>query len=96
MTEQGPPTEDELRKNIDGSWHYSWHWERDRRYSFRPLTLRGWQQALQDAEGNLAQAEVAAHRLRNFIPRIRAEVEAQEEQAAVDARIDAEPSEAKP
>ena len=32
---------------IDGSWHFSWHWEYDKNGL---LTVKGWEQALEDGE----------------------------------------------
>ncbi len=81
MTEPAP-TAEELSKHIDTTWRYSWHWERDRN---QQLTLCGWTEALRDAEIQLAEAEVKAHRLRNFIPRIEAEVARMQEWAREDS-----------
>lgn len=61
---------------IDSGWHYSWHWDRDEKRPWRPLSLKGWGQALTDGHSLLAAVEAKAKRLRDVLPLIEAKAEA--------------------
>jgi hypothetical protein len=44
-----------------GTWKHSWHWDRDKRIPWRPITLKGAKQMLQDLGcGGSAEDEIAA------------------------------------
>ena len=59
---------------IDSSWHYSSHWERDDSLAWRPISRKGWEDALQDGRTLLAGLEAHAQRIRDVLPLIEAEI----------------------
>jgi len=59
---------------IDGSWHYSWHWARDEKRAWGPLSLDGWKMARRDGRHLLSAVEAKAKRLRDVLPLIEAEI----------------------
>jgi len=59
---------------IDSIWHYSWHWERDNMQCWDAVTLRGWQQALENGRERLASLERQAKAISDVLPLIEAQI----------------------
>ncbi len=59
----------------------SWRWNRQQNQVWRPLSIQGWRQALEDGQDALAKAESHAKQLRALLPLIEAEIDWQEHDA---------------
>jgi len=70
--------EREAAKIINSTWHYSWHWERGQ---WGRLTLKGWEQALQDGEDLLLSAQNRVTNLERFLPKVRAVIRQEKSEA---------------
>ncbi len=56
---------------IDTHWYYSWHWDRDSSVS---LTVKGWKQAVKDAERVIKMKQESIAAILAILPELKAQV----------------------